>query len=172
MKTIMGLENSSGLFKNPPLHIPDGKGGTYKTELVLFSSRERTEKINWWHSGDPRNTPHNHPWDFTSTILSGGYTEDRWSKSVISGDWIKTTTQYTCGSEGILNAKNTIQANEFHVVYDILPDTVTHMVCGEVAKSSEWGYLNLETYSYIKAEKDPEFFKCLCEQNSFKGKYR
>lgn len=41
------------------------------------------------------------------------------------------------------------------------------MVCFDQVENSEWGYLDLKTMEYIKAEKDPEFFKNLCDQNTF-----
>ena len=74
-------------FAVPPLHIPDGEGGAYKTELVLERSTFRVVKLQWWHAPDPRREPHNHPWlsidkdgveyQFKSEILAGGYTETR-----------------------------------------------------------------------------------------------
>lgn len=164
--TLQGLSAKITNLEKPPLHIPDGKGGTYKTELVLFSSPERTEKVNWWHGDDPRQEPHNHPWknnegvSFVSTILKGGYTERK--TETLNGEW----SNYIVSKYGE-GDKNIVKHNEFHVVYDVLPNTVTHMVCYDQVENNEWGYLDLETMEYVKAEKDPEFFKNLCNQNSF-----
>lgn len=85
-QTLGGLPILQGMYQNPPTHIPDGNGGSYKTEFALLRSSERTEKILWWHADDPRSDDptrqyHNHPWPFQSTILSGGYSEHRY--------WIK-----------------------------------------------------------------------------------
>lgn len=81
MKTTIVAKNplQAEHLMTPPLHIPDGKGEAFKTELVLERSEERTVKIQWWYADDPRKDPHNHPWSFQSEILSGGYTEDRWT---------------------------------------------------------------------------------------------
>src|SRR5690349_18716301 len=64
-------------FSQPPLHIPDGRGGAYKTELVIERTADQTIKINWWHGPDPRSEPHSHPWNFSSIIIEGGYTHVR-----------------------------------------------------------------------------------------------
>lgn len=147
--TLGGLKAISGYLESAPVHIPDGKGGAYKTELALFRSQERTEKIIWWHSDDPRPEPHNHPWRFESTIINGGYSEKRW--------WLE---------DGILRDEirhykkgdiNVVEADVFHVVYDILPQTVTHLICGEASENNIWGYLDLETFQYFDAVRDPNF---------------
>jgi hypothetical protein len=148
--TLGGLPAISNNLESPPVHIPDGKGGAYKTELALFRSAERTEKIIWWHSDDPRKEPHNHPWYFESTILSGGYTEARW--------WIDENNElqtkvidYRAGDVNI------VPANVYHVVYNIQPKTVTHLRCGQASENNAWGYLNLQTLEHVPATSDPAF---------------
>lgn len=125
----------------PPVHIPDGNGGAYKTELVLERTDERTEKLVWWHADDPRPEPHNHPWRFTSTILHGGYTEDRWW----SDDGALCTDTLTYRADGTENGnRNDVPSEVFHRVYDVLPGTVTHMMCGPAAPGNAWHYLDLD----------------------------
>lgn len=161
MNTTTGgfaLENNN--LESPPAHIPDGSGGSYKTELALVRTPERTEKIIWWHSGDPRLTPHNHPWRFESTILSGGYTEDRW--------WIDTNGELqhdtiTYRSDDL--NKNIVELNVFHVVRDVQPKTVTRLLCGPATPGNVWGYLDLSSKEYVEAEKDPNFLDMLREIN-------
>lgn len=151
-----GLPLTAENLTTPPFHVPNGKGGAYKTELVLVRTPERTEKILWWHEGDPRPEPHNHPWSFQSTILSGGYTEDRWWIDEEGNLQTKTIT-YRADELKI----NDMPANVFHVVRDVLPKTVTQLLCGQVVKDNLWGYLNLTTKEYYDAPKDPEFVKAL-----------
>ena len=148
--TLGGLQAISGHLQSPPVHIPDGHGGAYKTELALLRSPERTEKIIWWYADDPRPEPHNHPWDFVSTILGGGYSERRWWYDV-DGVLRQSEHTYRAGDT------NTVPANVFHVVYDIQPNTVTHLVCGQASENNIWGYLSLDTFAYADAERDPEF---------------
>lgn len=148
--TLGGLKAISGRLESPPTHIPDGKGGAYKTELALFRSKERTEKIIWWHSDDPRPEPHNHPWPFESTILSGGYSEKRYWYDEY-GNLQQEIKHYRQGDV------NSVAANVFHVVYDILPKTVTHLICGEASVNNVWGYLDLEDFQYVEARPEALF---------------
>ena len=133
----------------PPLHVPDGKGGAFKTELTTVRTPERTEKYVWWHAGDPRTTPHNHPWPFVSEILAGGYTEDRYQ--VVEGQIVKATCVYRAGDH------NDCPADVYHVVRDVLPNTVTHLVCGQQSEGAVWGYLDIETGQIEPAPRDPNF---------------
>jgi len=158
--TTGGFALQNNQLESPPAHIPDGKGGAYKTELVLFRSPERTEKIIWWHSGDPRPEPHNHPWRFESTILSGGYTEDRWWIDQ-HGELQKKTTTYRADEKNI----NRIEVNMFHVVRDVQPKTTTRLMCGQASEGNAWGYLDLSTKAYVAAENDPEFVRWLRDIN-------
>jgi len=160
----------------PPLHIPDGKGGCYKTELVLERSQERVVKIHWWHGPDPRREPHNHPWEFfRSTILSGGYTETRWILNKDSGTWWSATRFYRKGEI------NEMPRDAFHTVDSVLPGTVTKMETGPLVEGGDWGYLvpanpdishtvirNGDVGTYEKEEPDPKFFEQLCELNPHK----
>lgn len=170
MEATIGTKNllAHADFAVPPLHIPDGKGGCYKTELVLERSKERVVKIQWWHAPDPRRDPHNHPWmdsdgiAFRSTILAGGYTETRWK---ISGDWVRESRhEYREGEVNIM------PYNVYHTVDEVLSGTVTRMVTGPVAKGKDWGYLI--DGAYVSALDDPypnmDFFAQLCELNPHK----
>lgn len=164
MKTTLGgLPIEGKYLQLTPTHIPDGKGGAYKTELPLIRSKEKTEKIIWWHEDDPRSEPHNHPWRFESNILSGGYTEHRWwQESDPEGyglSWKSDTRTYRKGDINI------VESDVYHVIVDVLPETVTHLVCGEASEGNTWGYLDLDTLEHVPATKDPDFFNQLVEIN-------
>ncbi len=154
-------------FETVPLHIPDGLGGAYKTELVLQRTVNAVVKINWWHGPDPRLDPHNHPWRFTSKILQGGYTETRWYGVYRNGqviDYIKDTRSYKAGDVNVLNP------DTFHTIDSVIPGTVTHMVTGPVDGDGDWGYLINK--KYVSAAHDPKknlkFWTQLCELNPHK----
>ena len=149
----------------PPLHIPDGKGGCYKTELVLERSLERVVKIHWWHAPDPRREPHNHPWEFfKSTILSGGYTETRHWKTT-DGDALEhVVTESRTYREGDVNL---LPHSIFHTVDEVLPGTVTRMETGPLVEGGGWGYLDAAG-NYSPQEPDPAFFEILCAMNPHK----
>jgi len=157
-KTTAGLALAHAHLTAPPLHIPDGHGGAYKTELVIFRSPGRTEKINWWHGPDPRRHPHNHPWDFESTILAGALTMTLWRFGWLALEWSREVVTYGAGTTYKL------PADVFHTVDAVEPGTVTHMVCGPLAqateltprsKPGEWGHLIGGCYHLT--EPDPAF---------------
>ncbi len=154
-------------FSRVPLHIPDMDSNPVKTELVINRMASGwVEKINWWHQADVtrkpgRAFPHNHPWDFQSLILFGGYTEERYP--IVNGKWtgeIKTFV-YTAGDT------NRITKDEFHLVTKIEPKTVSRMVCGEARAWQEWGYWNLDTNRYEPSLQDPHYLQRLAENNRF-----
>lgn len=144
----------------PPLHIPDGKGGSYKTELVIERSEQRVVKIQWWYAPDPRRDPHNHPWEFfKSTILYGGYTETRhWIDQ--HGNVVFRPYSYRVGDV------NHLPRDTYHTVDSVLPGTVTRMETGPVVEGGDWGYLI--DGEYVKQVPDSEFFETLCAINPHK----
>ena len=165
--TTLGTDNplAHADLAVPPLHIPDDSGGCYKTELVIERSEKRVVKIHWWHGPDPRRDPHNHPWEFfTSTILSGGYTETRhwlWHEPLDGVDYPrKSTITYRKGDV------NHLPRCVYHTVDSVLPGTVTRMETGPLVKGGDWGYLI--DGEHVKAENDPAFFAKLCELNPHK----
>lgn len=144
----------------PPVHIPDGRGGAYKTELVIERAQAGTTKILWWHADDPRSDPHNHPWSdeagvaFRSEILHGGYTEDRWAltATIVPVDGVKYLGHnvYRAGDT------NTMPQDVFHVVHQVLPGTVTRMTCGPAVLGNEWHYLDIDT-GQLRLPTNPQF---------------
>ena len=146
--TTGGQPLLAATLTTPPIHIPDGKGGAYKTELAVERSPEKTVKILWWHADDPRPEPHNHPWPFKSEILSGGYSETRYW--VEDGKVMVEEKTYRAGDI------NDMPVNVFHVVHDVQPKTVTRLTCGAAALNNEWGYIDKETGAYTSA-RDPQF---------------
>ena len=155
--TSSGQPLVANAFGVAPVHIPnagddDHARHSYKSELVLVRDPEvGTKKILWWYDKDPRNIPHNHPWDFRSGILYGGYTEERFWLS--SGVVKKERKQYTAGMI------NEVPADVFHNVIDVLPGTATYLDCGPARVGNEWGYMDTSTgdYSTFKKLTPPNF---------------
>jgi hypothetical protein len=147
--TAGGLALSHDMLAAPPVHIPDGRGGAYKTELVIERGADRTVKILWWYADDPRTEPHNHPWAFTSEILAGGYTDERYRR----------TSDGTVDHETVVvraGDVNVVPADIYHRVTDVLPGTVTRMTCGSAASGNAWGYLDIVSGD-ISTSDDPMF---------------
>lgn len=146
--TTGGQALVSAQLEAPPIHIPDGKGGAYKTELAIERTPDRTVKILWWHADDPRPEPHNHPWPFRSEILSGGYSETRY--------WVESGVVKTEQKTYRKGDFNDMPDHVFHVVHDVQPKTVTRLTCGKAAPNNEWGYIDTTTGQYTSA-RDPKF---------------
>ena len=139
----------NGHYAQCPKTIPSSEGLSLRTELVLERSEKRTVKVHWWHNPDPISSkPHNHPWNFKSKILHGGYTEQVW--------WIKNgvvrteTRTYKAGDTNV----NTI--DKFHKVISVQPGTVSIMTTGQASKNNAWGWLDIETGKYTLATFDPK----------------
>jgi len=156
--TTAGLPLEQEVFTAPPLHIPNAAGEPYKTELVVVRTLEHTIKWNFWYLPDDDRDPHNHPWDFEATVHHGGYTERRWW---LEDGQLKTSVHtYRAGDV------NRLPKQVFHMVIEVLPGTVTRMVCGS-ASDPEWGYLDTKTGVYRPAEPDPSFKDRLRALNRF-----
>lgn len=161
--TSSGQALESTPFSSPPIHIPNAGSGSnarhsYKSELSLVRNTETgTKKLLWWHAADPRSIPHNHPWAFRSAILSGGYTEERFS--VDEGKIVRELIEYSAG------AVNLVPANVFHNVIEVKPDTVTFLDCGPARPGNEWGYLDPTDGTYFDwKQQSPDNFLDLFKQ--------
>ena len=147
--TSGGLALTHDMLAAPPMHIPDGRGGAYKTELVIERGADRTVKILWWYADDPRTEPHNHPWPFTSEIMAGGYTDERYR---VAGDGTIDHETVVVRAGDV----NVVPADIYHRVTDVLPGTVTRMTCGTAAPGNTWGYLDIVS-GEISPSHDPMF---------------
>jgi hypothetical protein len=156
-RTTSGTIALNDWFTAPPIRIPNPTGeGYFRTAIDMFRSPEKTVKLHYWHGGDELEQPHNHPWkdddgvSFRSTILVGGYTETvYWVNG--DGDVQSEVKEYRAGDT------NTSFYSDYHVVSNVLPGTITFMVCGKQVPNNEWGYLDIETGGYTKAEKTADF---------------
>ncbi len=157
--TTSGAPLAHAAFSRPPLHIPNGKGQPFKTELVEERSPERTVKWNWWHLPDDDRDPHNHPWDFESTVLHGQLVERRWW---VEGGEVKSITVVHTAPDTY-----TIRRHEYHTVTAVAPGTVTRMVCGQATESNAWGYLNPKNGLTYAAQPEPDFMARLRALNPF-----
>lgn len=128
-------------------------------------------RLTWWHLPDFREHPHNHPWNFNSFIINGGYTERKYTKASNAvmlkyNDFSEVALDYLWEDiEHKENGINVVQASSFHEIVSIQPGTVTLMICGPLIKNGEWGYLINDEYK--DNEPDKKFIKNLKENNHF-----
>jgi hypothetical protein len=132
----------SGYEAIKALAMYDQLPNPYKTDVVVYDQADQgTLKVTAWHKDDPRGEiPHNHPWadeegvSFISYIVRGGYKETR-----TKADGTTETRTLVAGD------LNESRYDEFHTVSDILPGTLTILMCAPravVAQGNEpWGYL-------------------------------
>lgn len=145
--------------------IPGRMGAPFKLERSRAGIEEgTTERFTVWIDDDPRHEPHDHPWPFTSTLLSGGYTEDRYRQDR-SGQWRKIgTVTYRKGDTVH------VPAGDAHVVYDVLPGTTTHMLIGKLtAGPRDWGHLVIDEsgdLQWMQNVASPEFLQALAVLNT------
>ena len=162
--TSTGQAQNAELFNIVPIHAPNMKGGSYKTELTVVASKERTVKLTWWHAPDPRREPHTHPWPFVSTILSGGYTESVYALGENGVEFVETRT-YKAGDQNHFPLFDDAGRRLAHTVDSVEPGTRTLMVCGE--SINQWGHFVDGQYNTTP---NPDFFKNLCEINPHRRK--
>lgn len=155
--TTAGIKAANDWFTAAPIRIPDPTGTDYfRSAVDIFRSSEFTVKLHYWHFADEREQPHNHPWkdsngiSFTSRILVGGYRENVYWVDA-TGEVQYETREYSVGD------KNVSLYKEYHAVTEVIPGTVTLMVCGNQVPDNEWGYLDVQTGRYTKAEKSDDF---------------
>jgi hypothetical protein len=116
-------------------------------------------RCNLWLAPDRRGgeqpKPHNHPWDFHSTTLSGLLVEDR--VMLVDGEPV-----HSAGVEHRVGEVNRVGREVFHEVVDLEPRTMTLMMCGP--GMSHWGYLD-QHGRYSRAELPAGFRAQLRELN-------
>lgn len=136
--------------------IPDQLGAPFKAESRRDGEKPGTlERFTVWIGDDPREDPHTHPWPFTTTLLTGGYTEDRYRRDA-EGNWQRIGS-YVHRKGAVVE----VPAGDAHVVYDVLPGTTTHMLIGKLtAGTRDWGHLLPSPdggWTYVPNESDPSF---------------
>jgi len=156
--TSTGLAASNlGRTWSPFNLIPDQLGAPFKAESRRDGEEPDTlERFTVWIGDDPRDDPHTHTWPFTSTILTGGYTERRYRKGP-DGEW-REIGVYVHRKGAVVE----VPAGDAHVVYDVLPGTTTHMKIGKLtAGPRDWGHLvqadSSGELTYVPNESDPSF---------------
>jgi hypothetical protein len=133
-----------------PKVIPDKNGKPLRTEVLVQRSPDLTIKYHYWHGSDPLDTPpHNHPWNFSSEILQGAYTEQIWW--VENGEVKTETRTYNAGNV------NTNTTDTYHLIVSVEPGTVSKMTCGQASEGNSWGWLDIKTGEHMQATLDPDF---------------
>jgi len=143
--------------------IPNRMGSPYKMERRRAGATPGSlERFTVWvaRGSDPR--PHNHPWSFTSRVLSGGFLEWRYIPQVDEfGDtYYKTESFYRKAGDVYECPHGTI-----HMITDVMDGTTTHMMIDPlVAGPRDWNSFRPEKRSWdterlVKVDSDSNFLE-------------
>lgn len=114
-----------------PFVIPcRDNGDVYLFRLRLVQTPWFGVYLHRIHKKDPHH-PHNHPWNFKSIVLWGGYTEDHWVNPY-SGAMGQSHREF-----GRFSAHG-MKLNEAHRIVDLKPNTWTLIFVGK--RQQEWGF--------------------------------
>lgn len=120
------------------LDIPDATrpNYVYLRRLILFKTPRFGLYLHWIYTNDNGRSPHNHPMDFYSKVIRGGYQQEDWKRhndnagpeflGISSNHW------WTKG--------NVMRSGEFHRIYSLFRvPTVTLVFWWNPTK--DWGWL-------------------------------
>ncbi len=127
---------------------PVGDGKTYLTRFHIFQTPYCSCMVHWLHLADPQPHLHDHPNDFLSVVLKGGYVE-AFPASDNSDETIEKTVRRF----------NLVRATDRHKILSVKPHTITLVFANRVRR--EWGFwVNGELVKwrdYIKMYRDGSF---------------
>lgn len=95
--------------------------------------------VHWIYLPDADTDPHDHPWNFRSTVLRGGYTEEVFAPDM--------------SSEVLIHERwssHKMPTTDAHMIQSIQPETVTLILVGK--RDRDWGFwtsdgwVNWKTY--------------------------
>lgn len=104
-----------------PARKPDFEIIGYLRRWVIERSAVRSIYLHEILAPDPGHHMHNHPWEFTSTILSGGYVQ-------------------TGGVSFFPGMQNQLDRHDYHSIVAVMPDTWTLVTTGP-RMVQPWGFL-------------------------------
>lgn len=96
--------------------------------------------LHWIVRPDPDDAFHDHPWDFTSVILSGGYREDR--READDKAWAYTVEQEAAARNLILR-----DATDLHRIVQVYGETWTLVKTGPRVR--EWGFMAAKSPQWV-----------------------
>lgn len=110
--------------------VPNYDGpGNYLTRWRVIRTPWAAIYVHRFDGPDPRPTLHDHPWNFTSIVLRGGYVERRLNAETLEVDEAHTVRRV-----------NRVRAAEAHSIMRLLRvPTWTLMLVGR--RTRTWGYL-------------------------------
>jgi hypothetical protein len=119
-------------------HLLHADGTPYMRRFGLFETRWLSARVHHIATADWDRDMHDHPWNFVSVVLAGGYTEDRppcrHKPQWIDGDELRTASRRSAPSVAFR------RATDRHVISSVDPETWTLFIYGPILQW--WGFLH------------------------------
>lgn len=119
-------------------HLFHADGSAYMERFTLFETRWLSARIHHIVSPDWDRDMHDHPWDFVSVILSGGYIEERPTPSFHKPQWLEDGSESRRGRYRASPSIALRHATDRHLISYVEPETWTLFVYGPLRQW--WGF--------------------------------
>jgi hypothetical protein len=119
------------LVKDLPFKEISRDGSVYMIRYTLCERPEGRTYVHRIYRPDGDDDPHNHPWQATARILSGGYDEELWSDDGSGFVTIKRRAGLP---------PHPINLSAYHRIVHVRPDTWTLFTVGP--KHRDWGFFD------------------------------
>jgi hypothetical protein len=125
-------------FSNPfrEGHLYHADGTLYMERFTLFETRVLSARLHHIASPDWDRDMHDHPWNFASVVLSGGYTEDR-PPTIYKPRWLGES-ELRDGARREAGSIAFRRATDRHLISAVDEDTWTLFVYGP--RRQWWGF--------------------------------
>jgi hypothetical protein len=104
---------------------PEGSGEIYLTRLHIVQTPWFSIMLHWLRRADPQPDLHDHPNDFISLVLRGGYSEER-----------ETRRGYSSSRD--IRFFNIMKAEDRHKILSVKKSTITLVFANKVRRN--WGF--------------------------------
>lgn len=118
---------------------------TYLRRLILFKTPLCAVYIHWIYTPDRDRDMHNHPMNFWSWVIKGGYLERRMTMLSIKGFPVKMPSAVMTRERKRWSIARTVKT-DFHSITNLSKTwpTVTVLFCGR--RTQDWGFITNEGF--------------------------
>lgn len=140
----MIAESIIALAKRTPYrkgHIIGMDGSLYMERYGLFETRYLSARVHYIARPDVDRVLHDHPWNFCTIVIKGGYSEARPvdpNHPVFTNDAPLICGESVCVEQRMHGSIAFRKATDRHKIVDVLPDTWTLFIYGRAVHW--WGF--------------------------------
>lgn len=120
--------------------IPDARdiNRVYLRRLRVLQTPRFAIYLHFIYLPDEDRDPHDHPFNFWSFVVRGGYSERLWRIGSIPKPWQARTKTWRAGS------LHRMGIDQSHMIDSLLPGTITLVLAGR--KQKDWGFWTQHGY--------------------------